>query len=139
MSRIVQFESYLSVISVLIGLPVIVATYYQAWKARKEAQQAREGLLYSANCLEFLLNDGEIVNLVPLESLHSLPGAGEIVLLPGAGGSAPDTLLYGAYQVVRVEHVYARVDGENALSMQARLVKTIAHVDAVSAPSVLIG
>ena len=75
-----QLANTASVIGFAIGLPTIAATYYQSWKARKEATDIREGLLYSEHCLEFVLEDGEVVNLVPLQTLHSLPKPGD----PGA-------------------------------------------------------
>jgi hypothetical protein len=62
---------YTSLLSFLIGLPTLIGTYYQSWKTRQEAKQARDGFSYSENCLEFILEDGTTVNLVPLETLHS--------------------------------------------------------------------
>jgi hypothetical protein len=80
-----QISPLTSLIGFVIGLPTAAATYYQAWKTRKEAAQARAGLSYSKNCLEFVLEDGSSVNLVPLDSLQTMPQPGEIVLLPGSG------------------------------------------------------
>src|SRR5580698_9096880 len=82
---ITQFSPYTSLFSFVIGLPTMIGAYYQSWKARQEARLAREGAMASANCLEFVVDDGTCVNLVPLETLHSLPKPGDIVLLPGDG------------------------------------------------------
>ena len=119
---------YTSLFSFLIGLPTLVGTYYQSWKARLEAKQAREGLSYSENCLEFNLEDGTTINLVPLDTLHTLPEPGDIVLLPG--NASPTQ--HAAYRVVRIEHIYVRVENRHAHHGQARLAKTVAHVDRVS-------
>ena len=127
-----NISPYTGIIGFLIGLPTAMATYYQAWKIREETKQARQGLVYSRNCLEFVLDDGRSVNLVPLETLHSLPKPGDIVLLPGIGSHGAGEILTNAYQVSRVEHIYARVDTTNALAGQARLVKAVAHVEALA-------
>ena len=89
---ITQFSPYTSIIGFIIGLPTVLAAYYQSWKAREEARLAREGALHSMNCLEFVDGDGTCVNLVPLETLHSLPKPGDIVLLPGDGIGNKGTL-----------------------------------------------
>ena len=44
------------------------------------------------NCLEFVVDDGTCINLVPLETLHSLPKPGDVVLLPGDGISDAEGL-----------------------------------------------
>ena len=80
---VTQFSPYTSLFSFLIGLPAMIGAYYQSWKARQEARLAREGALQSMNCLEFVVDDGTCINLVPLETLHSLPKPGDVVLLPG--------------------------------------------------------
>ena len=134
-----QLSNFASVIGFAIGLPTIAATYYQSYKARREATDLREGLLYSEHCLEFVLDDGEVVNLVPLQTLHSLPKPGDLVLLPGTGTVGPDALLYTAYKVERLEHLYTRVDTPKALPRQARLAKAVAHVEPVTSPSILLG
>ena len=120
---------YTSLVAFVIGLPTALATYYQAWKTRQESKEARQGFVVSQNCLEFILEDGTSVNLVPLETLHSLPKPGDIVLLPGAASHGLRELPHCAYRVSRVEHIYARVDTRQALTGQARLVKAVAHVD----------
>ena len=122
-----QFSPYTSIIGFLLGMPTAVATYYQAWKTRQEATKARAGLIYSKNCLEFVLGDGSSVNLVPLETLHSLPMPGDIVFLPGAGlGGSNGT---GAFRVDRIEHIFAPMEGKNHDAKQARLIKSVAHVE----------
>jgi hypothetical protein len=125
---VVWLESYASLIGFLIGLPVSVATYYQVFRARSEAEQARQGIVISENCLEFVQDDGATVNVVPLETLHSLPKPGDIVLLPGMDEGAM-ALPHGAYRVSRIEHLYAPVKSRRAHAGQARLAKAVAHVD----------
>ena len=123
-----------SIISFVLGMPTAFGIYYQAWKARREAQLARQGYLFSANCLEFVLQNGDTVNVIPLESLHTLPKPGDVVLLPSNGldNFAPDTdALPGAYRVDRIEHIFARVDVRGSRPKQARLVKAVAHIDSL--------
>ncbi len=121
---------YTSLISFLIGLPTAVATYYQAWKVRQENRDLRESLSYSSFCLEFVVSDGTSINLVPLDSLHSLPRSGDVVLLPGTadGRNLPK---HNAYRVLHIEHLYTPDEGSRALAGHAHLVKTVAHVDPV--------
>ena len=76
---------YSSIVGFAVALPMTIATYYQSFKARQEVRQAREGAPHSLNCLEFVSGDGSCINLVPLETLHSLPREGDVVLLPGHG------------------------------------------------------
>ncbi len=128
MVPISQITPYTSLVAFCIGLPTAAGAYYQAWKGRKEAAQAREGLMYSKNCLEFVLADGRSVNLVPLETLHTLPSPGEIVLLPGSGVGELESTAMGAFVVERIEHVYAGSDGKGVDLKQARLIKVVAHV-----------
>jgi hypothetical protein len=125
---------YTSFFAFLIGLPTLVATYYQSWKTRQENKDARQGLLFSGNCLEFMLEDGTTVNLVPLDTLHVLPQPGDIVLLPGNKAETSDSLQHGAYSVKRIEHIYTRVESRSARIGQARLIKTVAHLNVVSGP-----
>jgi hypothetical protein len=112
-----------SLVSFTLGFPTAIATYYQAWKTRQEAAQARAGLIYSKNCLEFVLDDGTTINLVSLETLHTLPRPGEIVLLPGS-----DEQGMSAYRVSRIEHIYSRLETKEHDPKQARLIKAVAHV-----------
>ena len=122
---------YTSIFSFLVGLPTIFAAYYQSWKARQEAREARESALYSVNCLEFVVEDGTCINLVPLETLHSLPKPGDIVLLPGDGFGKEDELAPGAYRIERVEHIYTRPNERSKRPREARLTKAVAQVCAL--------
>lgn len=122
----------IDVIGVVVGLPAVLATYYQAFKARQEARQAREGTLHSRNCLEFVAGDGTCINLVPLETLHSLPRAGDVILLPGEGVNAGVEFLTGAYLVEAVEHIYTSHNGKGARPSEARLTKAVARVTSLN-------
>ena len=123
---------YTSVIGFAIALPMTIATYYETYKARQEARQARDGTLHSLNCLEFVTRDGSCINLVPLETLHSLPKPGDIVLLPGHGVGDGVEFLPGAYLVETVEHFYARVDIRKSRPQEARLTKAVAQVTSLN-------
>jgi hypothetical protein len=112
----------------LIGTPAMVAGFYQSWKARQEAKAAREGRLLSKNCLEFVSEDGTCINLVPLETLHSLPKPGDVVLLPGHGVGANGEFLPGAYQVENIEHIYTQAVHKGCRQQEARLTKAVAKV-----------
>ena len=128
-----QFSPYTSIFSFIVGLPTLIGAYYQSWKARQEARLAREGAFMSANCLEFVVEDGTCINLVPLESLHSLPKPGDIVLLPGDGTFDNDALAPGAYRIDRVEHIYSRPDEREKRPREARLTKAVAQVTSLNA------
>jgi len=128
---VAQFSPYTSLFSFLIGLPTMIAAYYQSWKARQEARLAREGALHSMNCLEFVVDDGTCINLVPLETLHSLPKPGDVVLLPGDGSDGGDDIAPGAYRIERIEHIYTRPDGKMKRPREARLTKAVAQVCAL--------
>lgn len=123
-----MISRYTSIIGFTVALPMTIATYYESFKARQEARQAREGTLHSLNCLEFITRDGGCINLVPLETLHSLPKPGDIVLLPGHGVSDGAEFLPGAYLVETVEHFYASVEVKGARPQEARLTKAVAQV-----------
>jgi hypothetical protein len=123
-----SLSRYTSLLSFLVGLPTLIGTYYQSWKTRQEAKQAREGLSYSENCLEFNLEDGTTINLVPLDTLHTLPKPGDIVLLPGTANGAAPHIQHAAYRISRIEHIYVRVENRHAQHGQARLAKAVAHV-----------
>ncbi len=112
----------------MIGLPVMVGAYYESFKARQEARRAREGTLDSRNCLEFVAGDGTCINLVPLETLHSLPREGDVLLLPGDGVGASSIFLPGAYLVESIEHIYTPADSRGARPHEARLTKAVARV-----------
>jgi hypothetical protein len=132
MISVPRISPYTSFFAFLVGLPTLVGTYYQAWKARQESRQARQGFVYSENCLEFILDDGTTVNLVPLETLHTLPKPGDVVLLPGTGNHHPEEPQHAAYKVRRIEYIYTRVENRQASQGQARLAKAVAHVDSLS-------
>jgi hypothetical protein len=104
-----------------------------AFKARQEAKQAREGLLHSKNCLEFITTEGNCINLVPLETLHSLPKPGDVVLLPGRGMDGLEVtggVKYhpGAYRIERIEHIYTEAELKGKQPGEARLTKAVAMV-----------
>jgi hypothetical protein len=115
-----------------IGLPTMLGAYYQSWKARQEARAAREEKLLSKNCLEFVSEDGTCINLVPLQSLHSLPKPGDVVLLPGHGIGDAATFLPGAYRVESIEHIYARMQSKGSRPQEARLTKAVAQVTSLN-------
>jgi len=116
----------------LIGLPTMVAALYQMWKARQEAKAMREGRLHSANCLEFVAGDGSCINLVPLETLHSLPKPGDVVLLPGQGIGGRGEFRPGAYLVGGIEFIYAHAEYKNSRPQEARLTKAVAQVTSLN-------
>ena len=126
--------SYISnILAFLIVLPTMAATYYQSYKARHEAKREREGRLHSANCLEFISGDGTCINLVPLETLHSMPKPGDIVMLPAHGVDGPGEFLPGAYLVESIEHYYSHVeDCNDCRPNEARLTKTVAQVTSLN-------
>jgi hypothetical protein len=129
---IALIAQYSSVVGFMIGLPVMVAAYYESFKARQEARRAREGTLHSLNCLEFVAGDGTCINLVPLETLHSLPRAGDVILLPGDGTGVDGKFLTGAYLVESVEHFYTRAEYEGCRPQEARLTKAVAQVTSLN-------
>ena len=67
---------YSSVVGFLIGLPAVIGTYYQSYKARQEARREREGTLHSQDCLEFVAGDGDCINLIPLKRCTRCPEPG---------------------------------------------------------------
>ena len=120
-------NAYLGILCSIVILPTVAATYYQAFKARQEAKAAREGSMHSKNCLEFVVEDGTCINLIPLETLHTLPKPGDVVLLPGDGfiqGRFPP----GAYQIERIEHIYTPAEMKKKRPREARLTKAVALV-----------
>jgi hypothetical protein len=123
---------YSSLIGFTIGLPTVAATYYQSFKARQEARRALEGTLRSANCLEFIAGDGTCINLVPLETLHSLPREGDVLLLPGDGVGTGSVFLPGAYLVEAIEHIYTKSERKGAQQHEARLTKAVARVTSLN-------
>ncbi|MGO9336081.1 MAG: hypothetical protein ACLPY1_01100 [Terracidiphilus sp.] len=115
----------------LICLPTMFGAWYQSWKARQEAKQAREAALHSKNCLEFVSGDGSCINLVPLDSLHTLPKPGDVVLLPGRGVGDRE-FLPGAYLVQAIEHIYSQFDAKGSRPQEARLTKAVAQVTSLN-------
>lgn len=117
-------SDWLCVLGFVLGLPTMVATYYQAVRARREAERTRE-LIFSEDCLEFVNDNGDFVNLVPLEQLHTVPKPGDVVLLPGHGLEAGA----GPYRVERIEYIFAEEDPDCCKQpRQAKLTKAVAHV-----------
>jgi hypothetical protein len=126
--------SYISnILAFLVILPTSTAAYYQSYKVRQEAKREREGRLDSAHCLEFVAGDGTCVNLVPLETLHSLPRPGDVVMLPAHGVNGPGEFLPGGYLVDSIEHFYSHVEnGRDCRPNEARLTKTVAQVTSLN-------
>jgi hypothetical protein len=123
---------YSSVVGFMIGLPIVGGTYFESIRARKEARRALEGTLRSANCLEFIAGDGTCINLVPLETLHSLPREGDVLMLPGNGVGDGAVFLPGAYLVEAIEHIYTRSERKGARPQEARLTKAVARVTSLN-------
>ncbi|MGH9598465.1 MAG: hypothetical protein ACRD27_01265, partial [Terracidiphilus sp.] len=121
-----------TVIGFVVGLPAVIGAYYESLKMRQEARRAREGTLESKNCLEFVALDGTCINLVPLETLHSLPRAGDVILLPGDGPVAGAEFLPGAYLVDSVEHIYTPAQHKGSRPREARLTKAVATVTSLN-------
>ena len=119
---------FASLIGFVIGLPTTIATYYQAFKTRQEAREARDGANQSRNCLEFVVEDGNCINLIPLETLHTLPKPGDIVLLPGDGVGGDGIYHPGAYRIERIEHIYTEAEHKERRPREARLTKAVALV-----------
>jgi hypothetical protein len=130
---ITQISPYTSVFSFIFGLPTLMATYYQSWKARQEARRARDSAMDSRDCLEFVAGDGTCINLVPLDSLPALPSAGDVILLPGHGTGADGEWVAGAYLVERVEQFYVPAEQRSGRRQEARLTKAVAQVTSLHA------
>lgn len=110
----------------------MAGAYFESLRARQEARRAFEGTLRSANCLEFIAGDGTCINLVPLETLHSLPREGDVLLLPGSGVSETSIFLPGAYLVESIEHIYTPAEGKGMRPNEARLTKAVARVTSLN-------
>ena len=123
---------YSSVVGFLIGLPMMAGAYYESLRARQDARREREGRLHSRNCLEFVTGDGTCINLVPLETLHSLPREGDVLMLPGDGLRDGAKFLPGAYLVESIEHIYTPVEYKGARPCEARLTKAVALVTSLN-------
>ncbi|HEX4321518.1 MAG TPA: hypothetical protein VHZ52_11480 [Acidobacteriaceae bacterium] len=126
-----QITTITSFIGFVIGLPTVIATYYQSLKARREAMEARNGI-HSKNCLEFVAKDGSCINLVPLETLHSLPKPGDIVLLPREWMESDSRFLPDAYRVEHIEHIYSPANVKQPRPREARLTKAVAMVPSLN-------
>lgn len=127
-----HFGSIASILGLLFGMPAILITLYQAMKARQEARQVREGTWHSRDCLEFIAGDGTCINVVPLETLHSLPKAGDVIMLPGLGLNGDGEFLPGAYLVESIEHLYSPATHRGRRVQEARLTKAVAHVTSLN-------
>jgi hypothetical protein len=123
---------YSTVWGFLIGLPIVGGAYYESWKVRQEARREREGRLHSRNCLELISGDGTCINLVPLETLHSLPREGDVLMLPGDGVREGGKFLPGAYLVESIEHIYKLAEYKGARPCEARLTKAVALVTSLN-------
>jgi hypothetical protein len=126
------WSPFITAIAFLIGFPTVIATYYEAFKTRQEARSAREGTLHSNNCLEFVTLDGTCINLVPLETLHSFPRVGDVILLPGGGMGGSAEFLPSAYLVESIEHIYTPVTWKSTRPLEARLSKAVAKVTSLN-------
>jgi hypothetical protein len=126
------WSPFITAIAFLVGFPTVIATYYEAFKTRQEARSEREGTLHSSNCLEFVTLDGSCINLVPLETLHSFPRAGDVIMLPGAGMGGSAEFLPGAYLVESIEHIYTPVTWRSTRPLEARLTKAVAKVTSLN-------
>jgi hypothetical protein len=76
--------------------------------------------------------NGNCINLVPLETLHSLPRAGDVILLAADGVGPSKEFLPGAYLVESVEHIYTKVEQEGSRPQEARLTKAVAKVTSLN-------
>lgn len=123
---------YSSVVGFVIGLPIMAGAYFESLRARQEARRAREGTLHALNCLEFIAGDGTCINVVPLETLHSLPREGDVLLLPGDGVAGSSVFLPGAYLVEAIEHIYTSSECKGARPHEARLTKAVARVTSLN-------
>jgi hypothetical protein len=113
-----------------LTVPLSVATWYQVLRARQDLRRSRDMVIHSENCLEFVSTEGNCVNLVPLETMRSLPRPGDIVLLPGEGLSNT-----AAWRIERVEHIFTRSLRKTARPQEARLTKAMAYVVSLHEPT----
>jgi len=133
MTQLEEFlADYASILGFAVTLPMTIATYYQAFKTRQEARREREGTLHAQDCLEFVSGEGDCINLVPLETLHSLPREGDVILLPAYGAGEAMKYLSGAFLVESVEHIYTPVDVKGGRPGEARLTKAVAKVTSLN-------
>jgi len=130
----VYWSPFITAIGFLIGTPTILATYYQSFKTRQEANRDRDSRLHSKDCLEFVSFDGTCINLVPLDTLHSLPREGDIIMLPGGGIGGNGEFLPSAYLVESIEHIYSPATWKSTRPLEARLTKAVAKVTSLNPP-----
>lgn len=123
-----------NIVGFVLTVPIAAATWYQVLRARQEVRRSREVLIHSENCLEFVTAHGHCINLIPLETLRTLPRPGDVVLLPGEGIGS-EVAGTGAWRVDRVEHIYTRSQHRSARPQEARLTKAMAHVVSLHEPS----
>jgi len=128
---IALIAQYSSIVGFMIGLPIMWAAYYESLKLRQEARRVREGTLQSQNCLEFVAGDGTCINLVPLEAAHTLPRAGDVLLLPAEGVNGGE-FLPGAYLVESIEFIYTPAEYKGCRPHEARLTKAVARVTSLN-------
>ena len=124
--------SIASTLGLLIGLPAVLAAVYQSHKARLEVQQVCEGTTHLRDCLEFVSGDGACINIVPLETLHTLPKSGDIILLPGQGVGEGSKFLPGAYLVDSIEHFYTPATHKRRRPSEVRLTKAVCQVTSLN-------
>lgn len=128
----VYWSPLITAIGFLTSVPIMFATYYQSFKTRQEASRERDGRLHSKDCLEFVSFDGTCINLVPLESLHSLPREGDVIMLPGGGIGDNGGFLPSAYLVESIEHIYTPCTWRSTRPLEARLTKAVARVTSLN-------
>jgi hypothetical protein len=124
--------SVASIVGLIIGLPAVLAAVYHAHMASIEVQKVCEGTMHLRDCLEFVAGNGACINIVPLETLHSLPKAGDIILLPGQGVGANSEFLPGAYLVESIEHFYTPAVHKRRRPGEARLTKAVCQVTSLN-------
>lgn len=128
---------YANIAGFALGLPTLLATYYEAFKARREASQARREAVHSLDCLEFVSANGACINLVPLDTLHSSPKPGDVVFLPSDGVDTGGENPTGAYLVESIEHFYTRCEEKGSRPLEARLTKMVAQVTSIN-PALMV-
>jgi hypothetical protein len=111
-----------------IGLPALGLTYWQVYKARKEAAVARERSGCEGRVMFINVRDRVGVNDVPFKDMLFLPRVGEIVMLPGTVEGGAD------YRVVRIRHTcFAEPFGDNPFELDddARMANVRVEVEPV--------
>ena len=124
--------SIASILGLIIGLPAVLAAVYQSHAASVEVRQVCEGTMHLRDCLEFVSGDGTCINIVPLETLHTLPKQGDVILLPGQGIGEGSEFLPGAYLVESIEHFYTPATHKLRRPHEARLTKAVCLVTSLN-------